>query len=81
MRDVTVQGVKMSSQAAGNLEMIPVDVAADVARLRADPSQREALLAECLAGVEGEDAPDSKDIIEGWRDYVAAVAAAAEEAA
>ncbi len=52
------------------MEETSTDVAADVARLRSGEITRDALLAECLDGAD-------EDRVEGWREYVEAVSAAA----
>lgn len=65
----TVQGVRMTVAAAENVAETATDVKADVARLRTGLTV-DALAIECLDGAD-------PDRVEGWRDYVEAVCAAA----
>lgn len=65
---VTVQGVKMSTAAAANVEEAGVSVTADVAAVSAGDLSPADLLAQCLDGCE-------LDRVDGWRDYVYAVEA------
>ena len=60
----------LTRAAALNVAETGIDVSDDVARLRRGATDAEALLAECLDGADD-------DRVEGWRDYVLAVAAAA----
>jgi hypothetical protein len=69
---VVVQGVEMSQGAATSVEEIGVDVQTDVAKLRSGEWTPAALLELCLDGVED----DGRE--QDWRDYVSAVALAAE---
>lgn len=61
--------IKLTTAAQRNVDETSTDVAADIAALRAGKTPG-ALLADCLDGADD-------DRIEGWREYVAAVAAAA----
>lgn len=70
--NVTIAGVKMPIGAAGSVEECGVDVAADLARVRAGLSAAD-LLAECLDGVE----PDDRVRRADWQDYVTAIEIAA----
>lgn len=74
MSDVTLQGVEMTVAAAENVAEGGMDVAADVAALRAGTATRETLLAECLDGADD-------DRIQGWHDYVSSVTAAVDDVA
>lgn len=74
MSYVTIDTVKMPLEAARSVEWAGVNVAEDLRALRSGETTADALLAECLAGAEPEHEGD-------WRDYVAAVCAAAERAA
>ncbi len=69
MNSIQIQGVTMTVAAAQNVEACSVDVAADVASVRAGKG-RAKLLAECLDGADESHA-------DGWRDYVDAVMVAA----
>lgn len=69
---VTVGAVKMSVSAAKCAEEVGADVDADVAAIRSGATTREALLAHCLDGA-------VDDRVDGWREYVSAVCAAAEQ--
>jgi len=71
--NVTIGGATMTIAAARNLEETGTDVAADLAALRAGTMTRDALLAHCLNGAD-------EDRVEGWREYVEAVSAAAQVA-
>lgn len=73
MSYVTIDTVKMPLEAARSVEWAGVNVAEDLRALRSGETTADALLAECLAGAEPEHEGD-------WRDYVAAVCAAAEQA-
>lgn len=75
MTTITIENVKMSIGAAGNVEMVGAHPRADVARVRAGLS-RDELLAECLDGCE-----DEPQTAADWREYVDAVMAAADEPA
>lgn len=72
MKTITIANVTMSLEAARSVEWAGVDVAADVERVRRE-GNCDGMLAECLEGCEPEHEGD-------WRDYVAAVCAAAEQA-
>lgn len=72
MARVRVQGVWMTSGAATNVQETNVDVAYDVAELRAGRVTRQTLLAYCLEGVE-----DTRRAAD-WEDYVSAVCLAAD---
>lgn len=61
--------VKLTTAAQRNVDETSTDVAADIAALRVGKTAG-ALLSECLDGADD-------DRIEGWREYVAAVANAA----
>jgi len=67
---IEIDGVKMTEAAAANVEEAGVDVAHDLASLRAGRSTRMTLLQACVDGADD-------DRVEGWRDYVSAVALAA----
>lgn len=69
----TIANVTMTLQAAKLVEWTGVDVAGDVQRVVRE-GDCAALLADCLDGCEDADDQD------GWREYVAAVCAAAEAA-
>lgn len=71
--DVTIAGVRMTLQAARLVEFCGINVAVDVERVRRD-GNCHGLLADCLDGCEDADDAD------GWRDYVSAVCAAADDA-
>lgn len=64
--NVMVQGVTMTAAAAMNVEECSVDVLADAARMQRGLTV-EALLSECLDGADA-------DRVQGWREYVEAVA-------
>ena len=69
---VTVGGVPMSASAADVARWAGVDPAEDVVRLRNGQITRAALAVEC------EDGADEPETISAWREYVSAVALAAE---
>ena len=69
--NVTIDGVEMPIEAARAAEAVGVDVAADLARMRAGLTA-EALLAECVDGCE-----DDADLVADWEAYVLAVSVAA----
>lgn len=62
--------IKFSTLAALNIEEGSVDIAADVARVRAGLVTAEELLSQCVNGADD-------DRVQGWREYVSAVVAAA----
>ena len=69
---VRVEGVVLRRDAAEVAAAVGVSPASDVARLRAQEITGDALLAECLDGVEGD------DVILGWHHYVDDVCLAAD---
>lgn len=73
MQNVTIDTVTMPLEAARCVEWAGVNVAEDLRALRAGETTYEQLLEECLEGAEPEHEGD-------WRDYVSAVARAAEVA-
>lgn len=64
---VTIAGVRMPFEAAEVVEATGTDVAADLRRVRNGEVDRDALLAECLVGAEGD------DVASAWRSYVSAI--------
>lgn len=64
MDHVTVEGVRLSVEAARNCEYAGVSPADDLDRLRSGEITRDELLAECLDGAE------EQDVIAGWHEYV-----------
>lgn len=70
MDSITIACVTMSIAAARNVEETGTDVAADLARLRSGEVSAYALLDECLDGVDA-------DRVDGWTQYVDALADAA----
>jgi hypothetical protein len=71
MTSITVQGVGMSDAAADNVMETGIDVRADVDRIRDRIISRQQLFESCMAGAD----VDRED---GWRDYVEAVCAVAD---
>lgn len=69
---VTVGGVRMTVAAAANVQEAGVDIYDDVIRLRTGRVPPAELLRQCLDGAD-------EDREAGWRDYVAAIEAAAVE--
>lgn len=70
MEKIQIDGVELTLAAAQFAEECGCDVAGDVARQRAGRSTRETLLTGCLDGAD-------EDRVEGIREYVSAVCAAA----
>lgn len=65
-----MNAIKLTTDAQRNVEEAGINPMDDVTALRSGEQTRESLLAACLDGADD-------DRVEGWRDYVAAVAAAA----
>jgi len=68
----TIYPDRFTAAAQANIEETGADVAADIAALVAGTQTSEDLLAHCLDGAD-------TDREQGWRDYVEAVALAAEQ--
>lgn len=70
-KSTTIAGVTLTDAAVENINETGTDVAADLAAIRSGEHTAESLLAECLNGADD-------DRVQGWREYVAAVADRAE---
>lgn len=68
---IKVGGIEFTRAAAENIQETGCDPADDVDALRSGEHTRESLLAHCLDGAD-------ENRIQGWHDYVDAIADAAE---
>ncbi len=66
------ESIKFSLAALANIQETSADIAGDIATLRSGEHTPESLMAHCLNGA-------GKDRLQGWYDYVVALAAAVSE--